>query len=237
MNELIRIFDKYFYPTFSDGWDDKLLRSKVCKYLDRNCKVLDLGAGAGVNDSLNFKGVALRVYGVDLDKRVLSNPYLDEAKLSSAESIPYGDGVFDIVLCNNVLEHLSDPEKVFKEVYRVLKKGGVFICKTPNKYHYVTLFSRISPHWFHVFYNKIRRRAEEDTFPTLYRVNSKKDIIYQATRNCFAVESLELVEGRPEYLRINFLMYLLGILYEKLVNLNELFCNYRVVLLATLRKI
>ncbi len=237
MSRLIKILDKYFYPEFQDNWDNKLFRDRVIEYINSNSKVLDLGAGAGIIEQCNFKGLASVVYGIDLDNRVLKNPYLDEAKLGSAESIPYDDQSFDIVICNNVLEHLSNPAVVFKEVHRVLRRDGFLIAKTPNKFHYVSILARLTPHWFHKFYNRLRGRQEEDTFPTFYRINSYKEIVYYVQKTGFKIEKIELIEGRPEYLRINCFTYLFGILYEKIVNSSEVFCNFRVLLVASLRKV
>jgi ubiquinone/menaquinone biosynthesis C-methylase UbiE len=43
-----------------------------------------------------------------------------------AESIPYDANTFDVVHAAGVIEHVLDVEKAFKEIYRVLKPGGVF---------------------------------------------------------------------------------------------------------------
>lgn len=236
MSKLVKKIDKYLYPDFQDNWDNNLFRNRIIKYISSNSKILDLGAGAGRIEQLNLRGLVVYVCGVDIDNRVLKNPYLHEAKIGYAESIPYKDNSFDVVLCNNVLEHLVDPEKAFREVYRVLKKGGVFIAKTPNSYHYVAIISRLTSHWFHAFYNRIRGRAEEDTFPTFYRVNSKKKVIYYGESTGFEVESIEMIEGRPEYLRISWPTYIIGIIYEKIVNSTDILSFFRVILLVCLRK-
>ncbi len=235
MSKLVKVFDKYLYPN-CQGWDNNFLRDRIIKYMRPNSKILDLGAGAGIIEQLNFKGFALLVCGIDIDARVLENPYLDDAKISHAECIPYKDNSFDMVISNNVLEHLSNPENVFKEVHRVLKKDAIFIIKTPNKYHYIKILSSLTPHWFHLYYNRIRGRVEKDTFSTLYKANSKKKIIYYGESTGFKAESIELIEGRPEYLRISWPTYLLGIIYEKIVNSTEVLCHFRAVLIACLRK-
>ncbi len=236
MGKLVKLFDRTFYPQYADGWDNRLFRCQVLKHLSKNIKLLDLGAGAGISKQMNFKNSAASVDGVDLDRRVLKNPYLDEAKVSSVETLTYNDASFDVVICNNVLEHLSSPLLVFKEVYRVLRPGGFFIMKTPNKFHYVPVLARLTPYWFHRFYNKIRGRQEVDTFPVIYKINSYNDIVRNAKKSGFKIESIEITEGRPEYLRINFLFYLFGILYEKLVNSSKFFKNFRVLIIAVLRK-
>lgn len=198
--------------------------------------MLDVGSGAGILEQMNFKGLAGYVCGIDLDSRVLDNPYLDEAKIGSAENIPYEDRSFDMVICNNVLEHLGNPADVLKEVNRVLKKGGLFLAKTSNKFHYVSIFSRLTPQWFHEFFNNLRGRRKEDTFSAFYRINSRRDITRYAEETGFAIEDIRLLEGRPEYMRIHWLPYLFGILYERIVNSVGILSNFRVVLIASIRK-
>src|SRR5262249_9163387 len=43
-----------------------------------------------------------------------------------AESIPYSDGTFDLVIATSVIEHVGDVDATFAEVARVLKPGGIF---------------------------------------------------------------------------------------------------------------
>jgi SAM-dependent methyltransferase len=236
MPSLIEKLDKALYAQYGKNWDDVLFRSRIIPHVTAEKVVLDLGAGAGIVGEINFRGSAKRICGVDLDPRVISNPKLDEGRVGNVEDIPYGDAIFDLVFANNVLEHLGNPTAVFREVFRVLKPGGLFLFKTPNKLHYVPLIANATPHVFHQWVNKVRGRAEEDTFPTRYLVNTRKDIKRYAGRTGFAVEKLELIEGRPEYMRMSWPTYLLGAFYEKLVNMTELLAPFRVILIGQLRK-
>ena len=45
--------------------------------------------------------------------------------------IPFDDNTYDVVICNHVLEHVEDDEKVMKEFYRVMKPGGWGIFQVP----------------------------------------------------------------------------------------------------------
>ena len=90
--------------------------------------------------------------------------------------IPYPDATFDIVFADNVMEHIEHPDTVFHEIARVLKPGGRFFAKTPNKWHYVPLIARCTPKWFRKAVNKRRGREEHDTFPTCYARNSLADV-------------------------------------------------------------
>jgi SAM-dependent methyltransferase len=228
--------DRRLYPDFGDRWDHVLFREEILKRLEKTHNLLDLGAGTGNVKELNFRGRVAKVCGVDPDPRVTSNPFLDEAIVGSGSTIPYPAASFDVVISSSVLEHLESPETVFREVARVLKSGGTFLVKTPNKWHYVPVVARLTPHRFHIIVNRLRGRREGETFLTYYRANTPTRIRHLARLAGLEVESLSLVEGRPEYLRISVLTYLAGWIYERLVNASGLLSPFRVVILAVMRK-
>lgn len=55
--------------------------------------------------------------------------------LGSAHNMPFPDESFDLVLCLEMLEHDSAPEKTLSEAYRVLKKGSPFLLATVDEKH------------------------------------------------------------------------------------------------------
>jgi ArsR family transcriptional regulator len=97
--------------------------------------VLDLGSGAGFDCFLAAKKVGKtgKVIGVDMTeemvKRARENAKKQgydnvEFKLGDIEDLPIEDNSIDVVISNCVVNLTPDKLKVFKEVYRVLKKGG-----------------------------------------------------------------------------------------------------------------
>jgi len=233
---LVKWLDRVSYPTFQGNWDDALFREEILSVIRPNQHILDLGAGAGIVAQMDFRGRAARVCGVDPDTRVQSNPYLDEGKIGVGESIPYADSCFDVVFADNLLEHLDDPPAVFSEIHRVLKPGGLFLAKTPNRWHYMPIIAQLTPHAFHQFFNRLRGRTPSDTFPTRYKVNSPGAVRRHAAMAGFEVEGIRLSEGRPEYLRMSFPTYLLGLVYERLVNRIPFLSKFRVLMIVRLRK-
>lgn len=236
MSKLVKWLDKRLYPGVENNWDDKLLRESILQNVDPRTKLLDLGAGAGIVKEMNFRGIVSKVCGVDPDARVLNNPYLDEAKIGTGESIPYEDESFDVVVADNVLEHLDNPIKVFDEVRRVLKPGGLFIAKTPNRFHYMPVIASITPHQFHRWFNKLRNRSAIDTYPTKYKANTLGDI-WKLSASCgMSVVSISVIESRPEYLRFSGLSYLIGWIYERLVNRIGFLRQFGILIICTLRR-
>lgn len=236
MRSLVKWIDQRFYADYHQNWDDEMFRREVVGAVQPDWKALDLGAGAGIVRQMNIRGLVRSVCGIDPDPRVLTNASLDEGKIGIGEEIPFEDDTFDLVFSDNVLEHLRNPIDAFREVWRTLKPGGIFLFKTPNRLHYVPVIARLTPHGAHQFVNRLRGRAEVDTFPTLYRANTPTAIRRLARQADFAVDELRLIEGRPEYLRMTALTYVAGLAYERLVNSVPPLSPFRVVMIGRLSK-
>ena len=231
------LIDRRFYANSTDGWTSRAYRRFVSGYLTPRTELLDYGAGRGGEPLHGFRELVGRAAGVDVDDAILGNPHLHEAKvIAPAAPIPYRDETFDVVISANVLEHVDDPDLVFAEIHRVLRPGGRFLFKTPNKHHYVPTIARLTPHRFHTWVNRRRGVADCDTFPTRYRANTPGAVRRLAREHGFVVERLDTIEGRPEYLRAFTPLYALGLLYERTVNAVPALAPFRVVMLAALRK-
>ncbi|MDZ4138562.1 MAG: class I SAM-dependent methyltransferase [Erythrobacter sp.] len=236
MTGLVAWLDRRFYPEHGRNWDDQLFRTHILSRLKPSMTVLDVGAGAGIVGAMNFRGQVARICGVDLDPRVVDNPFLDEGRQADAGRIPYPDASFDVAFADNVMEHLDAPTEVLSEVFRVLKPGGILLFKTPNRTHYVPTIARMTPLRFHQFVNKQRGRAESDTFPTVYLGNTARDVRRLAKETGFDVVKIDRIEGRPEYLRVTAVTYVLGAIYERIVNSTDLLSCFRILLVAELQR-
>lgn len=91
--------------------------------------VLDIGAGIG-----EFLSCYPDAVGMDLNDdcvdRCVSRGFV--CVRADARNIPFGGDSFDGVLLNNVLEHLSDADAVFREIKRVLRNNGRLAIELPG---------------------------------------------------------------------------------------------------------
>lgn len=58
-------------------------------------------------------------------------PYKGVHIVADAAQLPLKDSSVDVVLCDQVLEHVADPQAIAKEIYRVLKRGGLVYVGAP----------------------------------------------------------------------------------------------------------
>jgi SAM-dependent methyltransferase len=229
--------DRTFYPDTPKGWDDDLFRDAIRRHIDGETVMLDLGAGRGANPRLRFKDEVREICGVDVDPIVLENTDVHDARVIEADGrIPHEDDRFDCIVSSYVLEHVEDPATFFAEVARVLRPGGVFVSRTPNRLHYVALIATLTPQRFHVWVNEKRGRPGLDTFPTFYRANTPNAVRRWAARAGLTVDEISRHEGRPEYLRFNALTYAAGIAYERIASSGRLFEWMRPLMISVLRK-
>jgi predicted SAM-dependent methyltransferase len=56
-------------------------------------------------------------------------------------NLPFTDNQYDVILCNHVLEHIPDDTKAMRELFRVLKPGGMAILQIPQDLNRATTFA------------------------------------------------------------------------------------------------
>lgn len=229
-----RLADRFYQDPAAADADEAFFRW-VEEELPANADVLEIGAGDGRAYAHRLRRMSRSVTGIDIDRAVLSNRSLTRALLCDFRSMPFADASFDAVVANNVVEHLDDPSALVVAAIRVLRRGGSLFLKTTNLEHYVGTAALLTPHAFHIAYNRRRGRPAEATHPTRYRMNTQSTVTRCARRAGLDAE-VRMFEGRPEYLASNALLFLLGVLYERLVNSAPWLGRFRSVLMVRLTR-
>ena len=126
----------------------------------RGKDVLEVGCGIAT-DGLEFAKNGARYTGVDLtphsiemaEERFRLFGLSGRFKVANAEErIPFPDATFDHVYSFGVIHHSPSPEKIVKEIHRVLKPGGTFTVMLYNRtsinYYVEIMFLRKLFRWF-----------------------------------------------------------------------------------------
>lgn len=101
----------------------------------KNKRILDFGSGIGVTASHlaeHNEVIAIEPSKESVDKRWTDNTY--EQLIGSTEKLyEFADETFDMIVCHNVLEYVSDREVIVREFSRILKPGGMISVVKHNR--------------------------------------------------------------------------------------------------------
>lgn len=111
-----------------------IVASYYQKYLPKYAKgdLIDLGCGK-VPLFQMYKDHVASVTCVDWENSMHKNPFLDQT-CDLNDSLPFPDKSFDTILLSDVLEHISDPENLWREMGRIVRPGGMLIMNVPFYY-------------------------------------------------------------------------------------------------------
>lgn len=106
------------------------------KYLPKQKQKLNiLDAGCGTGSMIGSLAKYGKVYGIDISPEAIKYCRLRGLKnvqQASVMKLPFGDEIFDVVTCFDVLYHQQvQPDLAVKEINRVLKKDGIFLLRVP----------------------------------------------------------------------------------------------------------
>jgi len=214
----------------------RIFEARIERMLSQDSVLLDAGCGRSAPVLKKYIGRVGRLIGVELVEFV-DVPEEIETYNTDLANIPIPPNSVDLIISRSVFEHLQEPQSVYREFSRVLKPGGRVVFLTANMWDYGTLVARMVPNRFHAQIVKaVEGRAEEDTFPTAYRTNTRSQIHRLADDAHLTVTSIEYLNQYPNYFMFNGLLFLVGVAYERLTSRFESLRFLRGWLLVTLTK-
>lgn len=121
-------------------------RSEMLEFITGNPKsVLELGCGEGVYGAELKKRFGCRVVGIEASEPVAREAAkrLDRVLVADLNTMDFSglEEKFDLVVANDVLEHLSDPWAVVARIKPQISEGGRFIASIPNMRCYKVLLN------------------------------------------------------------------------------------------------
>lgn len=229
-----KIYNKYYADNYKSH--NAIYRDTVIQYLKPWMFLLDAGCGSKMEFTREFISKVRTAVGVDVEELTAVNGG-PGAVHGDLNLLPFKDCAFDIIISKSVLEHLSDPERVFREFTRVLKKNGVIVFLTPNKYDYISFIAMATPFWFHRWIlSKLVDRREEDIFPTYCQANTRRKILRLLTLNGLKPFDVMLFNQYPAYLMFSPFLFRLGIVYERVTSRYRILEQLRGWILVTAQK-
>lgn len=154
-------------------WLPEAIQWHLDEFLDdRECRVLEAGCGSASHFRLP---PSARIVGIDISKAQLDrHKGLTEKILGDIQTYDLGTGIYDLVVCTFVLEHVRYPRKAMERFVRSLKRNGLILVVVPDLMSLAGLVAKYTPHFVHVlfyrwFLGKANAgRSSTGPFPTFH---------------------------------------------------------------------
>jgi SAM-dependent methyltransferase len=193
---------------------EELLDQAVLTFARAGHRLLDAGCGDQIPLLLKYGSKVTLAVGIDLVPPSVERIGRSAVIRGDLASPPFQEEAFDLVVSHSVFEHLEHPERVFRELNRVLRPHGKLIFTTPNRYFYSCLIAGVIPFALKSFY--MRRVFGEDGydhFPVYYRANPVRALRRLAKDSGFTLQRLQAIRHWPFYLMFSPLLFRVGMLY------------------------
>jgi SAM-dependent methyltransferase len=138
IDELVRAGRERLYPSISNpNWIVLRSRRRIFRRWfhalhSQDAKVLDIGGR--IQPYRELIPFSHQYWSLDVRQTALVNV------LGNAESLPFADDSLDVVICTQMIEYVTDPAALAREIHRVLRPGGSLLLSAPS------IFPRDSEH-------------------------------------------------------------------------------------------
>jgi SAM-dependent methyltransferase len=146
----------------------------ITDLLHRQSEPRALDAGCGQNTLLDL-GQDTYIVGIDISPdEVVKNTRVNESVVGDVQEHKFPGGSFDLIVCWNVLEHLSRPEKALLRFSEAIRPEGLVVLGFPHVRSLKALVAKFTPHGFHRWvFRRLRILDKEgnqrEPFPTYLR--------------------------------------------------------------------
>jgi ubiquinone/menaquinone biosynthesis C-methylase UbiE len=124
--------------------------------------LLNVGGSAGIIDNYLAQHFG-SVISIDIDEPAIAHAkktyQADNLtfQIGDALHLPFSDNTFDVAICSQIYEHVPDPEQMLREIFRVLRPGGICYFAASNRFmwyephYYLPLLSAIPRPLAHLY--------------------------------------------------------------------------------------
>lgn len=207
--------------------------SKVRKC--HNLKILDIGSGEGGTSKVLSEGNDVTSFDMNKMRLLRQQNSFSNFNLicGSSSSLPFKNHSFDLIILQDVIEHLDKREILINNIYKLLNDNGMIYLSTPNRFSVINIIA--DPHWGFPLVSLLKRNSVRKYFLNYFRKSevNRKDIaellslknIYELFADKFEVQLFtihsvnELFKGNKGIVWSDFHLKLIHIL--KNVKLNK----------------
>ena len=177
------------------------LQHIIGKKLKRDMRVLDIGTGPGtIPLNLKKRYPDIHFTGIDIATGMIREATSHAARtglslslcVGDGESLPFGSGTIDGIISLFAMHHMDHPERLLKEIDRVLKADGVLLIIDFRRDMSGWLFKLINIIWQTIFLFSAARKGFADSVLSAWRQEELQTIIEKNNMNRFKVRTNRL---------------------------------------------
>jgi len=118
-------------------------KNLICKELS----ILDVGSGEGGTAKILSDKNFVVSFDLNMHRLQSQKDYAEYINLINGNALflPFKEGSFDLIILQDVIEHVTNNEKLLENVYKALKPEGIIYLSTPNRFSFFNIIS--DPHW------------------------------------------------------------------------------------------
>jgi len=184
--------------------------------------ILDLGCGEEtyIQDLVkirnnNLYGVDISDYVIDLHKKAYQDHSNVEFVACPAEKLPFNKEHFDLIICDELIEHVPKAEILLDEIARVIKKDGTLIISTPNRNRISAIAKKLVP-------RKLLNRLSSNPMNSINPLLQKEHKRIHYHEHEFGLGELIKLLKRKKFMTVNTIKTTMILfppkLYDKLVS-------------------
>lgn len=167
-------------------------------------RVLDVGCGVG-GACLALAKHANHVVGIEINPLAMPLARLNAKKmkggvvdfiLASGLNMPFKEGSFNLVICNDVLEHVDDKKRLLEEINLVLADKGYLFLTTPNRIY------PVEPHTGMIGLTLLPKRIADKIASLKFKVNAGLPslVTYKQLAKLLAENGFTHIINHPDWL-------------------------------------
>ena len=122
-----------FQDNLLERWFQNMRIRQVEPYIPNGCHLLDIGCGGDYTLLKRVKNRITKGYGIDANIAKKTEDNLQLIKSIIHKKLPFSDESFDCIVTMAIFEHMTFPDIILDECYRVLKHKGCLLITIPNK--------------------------------------------------------------------------------------------------------
>jgi len=138
--------------------------------------ILDLGSGEGGTTKVLSEKNDVVSFDINRERLLRQEINLYQKVCGDSEFLPFKTASYDVIILQDVIEHIQNKDKIINSLVTLLKKNGIIYLSTPNKF---SIFNIISdPHWGVPFISLLKRKSIRKYFSNVFRKteSARKDI-------------------------------------------------------------